>query len=688
MMLFLPGAKAYQKSIADWTAGSTYNIVVRWDTKNTLDGTNYVCFTIDNVNTCGLTQAPSSDTPYGKIGSDSVATDALIEGLTVYRRILYEGGIGTNLGNGNEISQIFNSSSGKDPTLVTGSWDVVFSLPVNGQIGEIATGTGNAWSHPHSSNILDSSTTNTGGFMMNGVYTGDGWSSEGSPSSVEPLVTNEKIFSGGYKITSDELNEGIYRDVATTGGADYVVRAIVNSDGSCSPRVIMYNQTDGTEVVHYDGSPTSTKGSPDNLLFTGEVNGTGAKTLRIKLVNTQSSGSCYWHQVELLNNAIDNPSLEYGSGDPWMPGGSGTYIWSNFLIDAGDTQEETSIVRSGQKSMRWNQSASGESMYIYSLATQGGFLSLGGYFYGDEAAGFTFGSRDSSTQLQFSNSLNKYDTSHAASWSHEPRVLRYSNLIRAELTADSGAGTGGRYVDDVYWFRLNDVSLSIGATSESNSSDASGFRVDGYDTMTQPITGLSANKGVVKFKYTPRRSAGIMNVFGNISYVVRFGASGGESFGAYWQNSNELQMFITDADGTNFATAWNAVGSIVGGTSYNIEFNYDSQGIRLLVDDVVKLSITDETYFSTIPETVWWGTNSGPGQSCDCTINNFSSFTPSENTLSTFNKFGSKSLKIVNSQTYKDTFNTTASTTNSGSHTLSTYVYDYTSGNIAGTVSD
>ena len=43
-------------------------------------------------------------------------------------------------------------------------------------------GTGEAWSHPHSSNLLYTSTTNTGGFMMNGTYTSDGWAAQNDPS--------------------------------------------------------------------------------------------------------------------------------------------------------------------------------------------------------------------------------------------------------------------------------------------------------------------------------------------------------------------------------------------------------------------------------------------------------------------------------------------------------------------------
>jgi hypothetical protein len=88
----------------------------------------------------------------------SYPPNAIIEGLTIYRRPLFDGTYGTDVGNGDEINLIYNSGTGKDPTLVTGSWDVVFALPTNASTGALATGTGNAWSHPHASNLLYTST--------------------------------------------------------------------------------------------------------------------------------------------------------------------------------------------------------------------------------------------------------------------------------------------------------------------------------------------------------------------------------------------------------------------------------------------------------------------------------------------------------------------------------------------------
>jgi hypothetical protein len=158
--------------ISGWVAGTTYNVIARWDSKNTLDGTNYACISINDTHTFGCTSAislSSSLSGDGYLGTTSASAspaNAIIEGLTIYRRVLYDGTYGVNVGNGDEVNLI---SAGVDPTTITGSWDVVFCLPTNATAGALTTGTGNAWSHPHSSNLL------TRGFLSDSYYGGGQW---------------------------------------------------------------------------------------------------------------------------------------------------------------------------------------------------------------------------------------------------------------------------------------------------------------------------------------------------------------------------------------------------------------------------------------------------------------------------------------------------------------------------------
>jgi hypothetical protein len=96
-------------SIAGWVAGTTYNICLRWDNKNTLDGTNYSCISVNDIHVFGMTVQPMSYNAWPDIyiGQGAVSpANAIIEGLTVYRRVLYDGTYGVDVGNGDEVNLI------------------------------------------------------------------------------------------------------------------------------------------------------------------------------------------------------------------------------------------------------------------------------------------------------------------------------------------------------------------------------------------------------------------------------------------------------------------------------------------------------------------------------------------------------------------------------------------------------
>ena len=159
--------------ISSWTTGTTYAVVIRWDTKNTLDGTNYACISINDVHTFGISTKPdvNSITPLLYVGSYSAQYPAngIIEGLYIGREVLWDGSHGLDLGVGDVIAQMYNSGSGKDITEILGSWGEVLNVPTNGTAGALVSGEGEAHSHPHSSNLLEN------GFMNQGYY-GKPWS--------------------------------------------------------------------------------------------------------------------------------------------------------------------------------------------------------------------------------------------------------------------------------------------------------------------------------------------------------------------------------------------------------------------------------------------------------------------------------------------------------------------------------
>jgi hypothetical protein len=619
----------------------------------------------------------------------SYPPNAIIEGLTIYRRPLFDGTYGTDVGNGDEINLIYNSGTGKDPTLVTGSWDVVFALPTNASTGALATGTGNAWSHPHASNLLYTSTTNTGGFMMNGTYTSDGFANVGSPTSVGALATNEKIFSGGYKYTSTSANQGISRSFTATNGGDYVLRALGHSDGTCAPQIKITRADGTTEITHLNGTTTSTRTAPNVYIFTWES--PAAESEQVQLINTASSGTCYWHQVEVLANLVDNPSLETGSGDPWIPTGfsNGT---EGDPFDSGDTQIETSILHSGISSIRYNAGATSSEWILntYLGGVGDGYYDRGGYLYGN-------GTNSPSIQAHYSNREVGQSTGLAqnlgvttSGWQHKAGVVRHPSGHMHSIRLN-GSGQGSVYADDLYTYRLTDVSLTVNPANQANSTEASGLRVDGADTLTQPITGLSATSGVIRYKWTPRYGISIANKFGfpdNSFHRLMIAFGDGSNYVLMNRNTSTQIQAIAYFNGALVTATWNNP-VINGGTTYDMEISYQTGGNLIIKQDGVQVAsgAMNSASFAVIPTTMWWGSSNGGGYTWDASYTNFVALTPTENTTAPYYKFGSKSAKLVNAGTMPDEYTISINPASTATHTLSAYVYDGTSGNVGGTVS-
>ncbi len=187
-----------------YVAGNTYFIVFRWDVKNTLDGTNYLCTSVNDSHTFGGSSAPGypvtlchNDTLY--LGNSQGAREAnpgIIQGYTIYRRPLWDGSYGINVGNGDEINLMYNAGSGKDPCEVTGSWDVPFCAPTNQSEGELTTGEGEAWSHPHASSVID------GSFMEH-----ESLRDTGESNFVEQVTNVGSVFGGIAANSLDDLHD-------------------------------------------------------------------------------------------------------------------------------------------------------------------------------------------------------------------------------------------------------------------------------------------------------------------------------------------------------------------------------------------------------------------------------------------------------------------------------------------------
>jgi len=109
---FLRDGQNVYADVSAWDAGTTYCLACRWDSKSPIDGTNYMCISIDDVHTFGAVTAPATNEPGNLhfIGSTGVSApaNAELEGLTIYRRVLHDGLYGCDVGNGDEIALIYD----------------------------------------------------------------------------------------------------------------------------------------------------------------------------------------------------------------------------------------------------------------------------------------------------------------------------------------------------------------------------------------------------------------------------------------------------------------------------------------------------------------------------------------------------------------------------------------------------
>lgn len=518
VLVFRMGDLYAQVSAVAWTAGTTYCVVVRWDIRNTLDGAKYVCISVNDSHTfaddaTGSTVYPAATWFIGSNLSAYYGANAIIEGLTIYRRPLFDGTYGVDVGNGDELALIYAAGAGKDPTELTGSFDVCLCVPTNATAGELATGTGEAWSHPHASALLTDTFAQT-------TYGSSAWTAEGTPSiGPADMATAQKIFAWGYSWTNDAADEGIYQDVTVAPGDTYILRMIAHADGTSQPKLVAYDQDNTAEIASDTGTTTSTRAAPDVLTVAITIPA-GCTTMRVKVINVIDSGVMYVHQVEMYATDATFSAGEYAGINS-----NGTIANAVLQVGSGTTA------------------------------------------LGHEVA----------------------------------RITGASPTLFVPV-------------------KLTPVTLTVTPASQANSTETSGIRVDGLDTMTQPIANLTATSGQIRWDYTPRHSAADAVKFGNAAaYIAELYGAADNYIRVYWSAANTITLAFDDGGGAH-TTTWDATGAIVAGTTYLLQIDISAAAMTLSVDGVVKATITTAISFATVPTAAHWGASQAAVSAADSTF--------------------------------------------------------------------
>lgn len=169
------------------------------------------------------------------------------------------------------------------------------------------------------------------------------------------------------------------------------------------------------------------------------------------------------------------------------------------------------------------------------------------------------------------------------------------------------------YVDDVTVRLLDDVSITATPASEANSAEGTGLRVDGFDTLTQPVTKLTAKKGRIRFKWTPKHSAADFAKYGHTSekFMCAFHVSNDNRLYLYTSSANTIALLINSSAIGLQTAGWTCTGLVVAGTTYLVEIIYSPTKVVLKVDGVIRITITVAVNFSVLPTTLLLGSSSG-----------------------------------------------------------------------------
>jgi len=417
-----------------------------------------------------------------------------------------------------------------------------------------------------------------------------------------------------------------------TGGA---AAPLTNANGAFTQQLIdweLYNITQGTSgtITAIDGNGQDvTGGSPnfnngDEYIIRPPSNGnycdypigtfgihvlrTAAAAVDMKVKNEAGEGTIQIHKVEVQESLLANGDHE--SLDGGFPGAAELITgWTNLNLDAGDTEPEAAIVHSAAQSLKWNAGSSGEGMYDTATTAVGLYLVRGLWSYGDGTLGFLFGDATvNRSVLQYDPATNQLATPHDAFWALTTGVWRATGNARTIILKDVGAVVG--YTDDVYCFAMDPITLTVTPASEANSAEGTGIRVDGLDTLQQPIPVgyLRATEGHIRFAFTPRHTDADAISFGNGQAYVAI-AQGDTNNYIYvrFAFANRIDMRFR-VNGANADGNWASGGAyFVPGTRYTLDIVYTPSWARLYVNNIQRISVAPGFPFTTIPPTMYWG---------------------------------------------------------------------------------
>jgi len=312
------------------------------------------------------------------------------------------------------------------------------------------------------------------------------------------------------------------------------------------------------------------------------------------------------HQVEVYPNLLPHGDMESLAGVPPIP-----TLWTNVLLDPGDTVAEAAIIHSGAQSLEWAVGAIGGE-YIERQITLADdlYFAFLAWSVGNGADALRLISTNAA--LQYSLAANTHIMDDAANWilSQDVRRATAANptlIINPESTTPAGI----RYLDDAGAIALDPITLTVTPRTYANSLETitaiQGLSIDGFDLCTQPVDRITATRGRFRFRVLFRHDPADWFDFGQALCPIVY----------QWENANNyIYLAITAADTITLTYNAQGAGAVTGNwtptglaanTWYSFQVIYTAGYCQLRVDNVTVINLAGFAFAANPSVAVDWG---------------------------------------------------------------------------------
>jgi hypothetical protein len=317
------------------------------------------------------------------------------------------------------------------------------------------------------------------------------------------------------------------------------------------------------------------------------------------LLNAAATGVVYAHEFSIL------PSL-------WLDGGMELGTAVTDVGTPGTSAQSNTVAHSGTYSWKVITDAIDEGISRVIAVTSGVYYHVSAWVYA--ATANTVDMQVAGGVLQTGSTTPRVTTANDV-WQRLCGVVRATS---ANLTVSflSNAAVQTFYVDDVAVVAQTAVTLTATPASAANSIESNGLRVDGYDTLTQPIPAgkLKASSGyILGPKLVMRHAPADLVKFGNAAgYFLHLVGAGTNYIIVAGTAANSVYFVFDDSSG-NHHTIWNCTGAWVVGDTLQFAVRYTGSYMQLIcyVNGAggVKATLTEPPAFTAILTTAYWLTH-------------------------------------------------------------------------------